>query len=1545
VTGDRCSVIGGRHSVSGRRVLFTGHRIPLTGHLLLLLLLAALSSTAFADRYLNRPGWRMTFQDEFTGSVLNTNKWTPQDAPNYANEEQQYYTPECAVVTNDNLVLISKNEGVWYSGYWWPYKSAKVTTAHKFDQQYGRFEVRAKMPSGKGLWPAHWMLGYNGWPPEIDLMEIIGSVPWRITVSVHWGPAPPPPLYPWDVGQTANRDIWAGDWTLDYHTFAVEWDWWGTKFYIDDGEVFANYRGVPHEPMYLILNTAVGGQWPGWPDWTTPWPAEHKIDYARAYERYGGTEALNDSFESGEEGTFADWNTLESGNITADTEASRARTGTRSATLTGRSNGQPNGSYLFQSLAASENEIWQAGVWVNHRADDPLQGSNSVRLKLEFLDGFGVFQGQPTRTVASSNSAPGYTFYSIRARAPQWTTHARVTVVFDQYDDAGGKVNVDDAQLTRITADTPRSLANAGFEDEEDGWPVSWSRFGTVSNAWAVAAPGEAYEGAGLLRIAPSTNLTGVLQDLPAKPGEPWTASLWTRARPGNALTGADVVRAKLEFANGSLQVLSVVTQVVASAASSTNWTNFVVSAGAPVNTAYARLVVERVSAGGGGEVEIDGTSLSTSADPDVLLNAGFEQSNGTNFPGWTRYGVAGANVRRDVNSAHARGGTNAVQIFGQFTGGQNESGLFQDLDAAPGEVWEAAAWAQNRPGDPLGGLNRGYLKIEFRDAGDGLLGSDVADAAWSNSPSYYQRIVVRRAAPPNTAKVRIVMAMVQQNNAGGSVNFDDADLRRLTVSEPRSILNGDFEQSADARIVNWSKYPSGAGNIRRDSSDAYALGGSAALQMYGVCAGDPNQLGLFQDLPAQAGEVWQAKVWGRNRPNDGASGNNSARLKIEFVDALNVLLTTNELTVLTSASPTNYAPFTLRREAPPGTSRARIVLEYSQVACAGGSVNFDNAEMHLVTAADVRELLNAGFEDGAGQAFPNWVRFGGTGNVMRDPQPDHAHAGASALQMFGAYTTDPNESGLYQTMPAVPGEVWEASAWARNRPGDALQGGNRVYLSLQFVGASNVVVLARESILVDAASSTNYTWHAVRETAPAGTTLVRVSLRVRQVGGANGSANVDDVSLNLVSPADQPPLLNGGFEQSSTSSIPNWAGAGAGVVIDPDSTNAHGGARALQMYGTATGAVTHVHAWQDVPTFEGQVCGASVWARNRPTDGLQGASVANLHLQFLGAGGQVVTSMHVKVADAASPSVYARFALVRPAPAGAATARLLLEVVQDGASPGSVNVDDASLGALDALTGAQGAGRIGWAGDLSPGAGEAVTVEDDLYIEGGASLEMFVGGVQPGTNHDQIVVGDTATLSGVLRVLLPGASSGQGSSVPFVPRAGQSFELFRMGARSGLFAGMDAPSGLGGPAFALDYSTTNVVLRVIREIDSDTDGLPDFWEVEHFGSRQGGDAVTDTDQDGQPNQDEFVTDTVPTNEASFFEVSGGGVSGVDVITWLASPSSTGRLYDVYWRTNLLDPAGWQPCGLGWPGNGGDLPLSITNELPEAVFRAGVWVP
>ncbi len=121
----------------------------------------------------------------------------------------------------------------------------------------------------------------GGWPPEIDITELTGDVPWRVVMSLHWGPLGPGE-YPWDIGQTANTEYWGPDYTQDFHTFALEW-WPGLlTWYIDDTVRFSVTRAqVPDETLYLILNTAVGGDWPGWPDGSTVLPQYHLIDYVR----------------------------------------------------------------------------------------------------------------------------------------------------------------------------------------------------------------------------------------------------------------------------------------------------------------------------------------------------------------------------------------------------------------------------------------------------------------------------------------------------------------------------------------------------------------------------------------------------------------------------------------------------------------------------------------------------------------------------------------------------------------------------------------------------------------------------------------------------------------------------------------------------------------------------------------------------------------------------------------------------------------------------------------------------------------------------------------------------------------------------------------------------------------------------------------------------------------------------------------------------------------------------------------------------------------
>ncbi len=216
--------------------------------------------------------WYLLWNDEFDGTELDGSKWRVENAALNKNNELQYYTPEEVSVHDGLLTLRSskKNRGGR------EYTSGLVETRGKFAQQYGRIEVRAKLPQGKGIWPAHWMLPASGkWPPEIDITEIIGHQPNVMHMTVHWGTS---------SDRKKRGDIFIGpDFSQDFHEFAVEWDKDAITWFVDGQQRLQVTEYVPQEPFFIILNTAVGGNWPGCPNSQTQFPQYHDIDYVRVY--------------------------------------------------------------------------------------------------------------------------------------------------------------------------------------------------------------------------------------------------------------------------------------------------------------------------------------------------------------------------------------------------------------------------------------------------------------------------------------------------------------------------------------------------------------------------------------------------------------------------------------------------------------------------------------------------------------------------------------------------------------------------------------------------------------------------------------------------------------------------------------------------------------------------------------------------------------------------------------------------------------------------------------------------------------------------------------------------------------------------------------------------------------------------------------------------------------------------------------------------------------------------------------------------------------
>ncbi|MBT8144546.1 MAG: family 16 glycosylhydrolase, partial [Gammaproteobacteria bacterium] len=237
----------------------------------------------------------LVWEDQFDGTQLDLDKWEPMigngqayGIPGWGNNELQYYRSENATVADGKLTITAKAET--YLGY--AYTSARLRTLGMGDFRYGRFEMRAKLPPGQGLWPAFWMLptdnAYGTWAAsgEIDIMEMVGNEPNTIHGSLHYGGAAPDNQY-----TTASYNL-PGD-SGDYHVYAVEWDVDQFRWYVDGvlygtrSWWFSTGGAFPapfDQPFHLLLNLAVGGNWPGSPDGSTMFPAEFVVDYVRVYQ-------------------------------------------------------------------------------------------------------------------------------------------------------------------------------------------------------------------------------------------------------------------------------------------------------------------------------------------------------------------------------------------------------------------------------------------------------------------------------------------------------------------------------------------------------------------------------------------------------------------------------------------------------------------------------------------------------------------------------------------------------------------------------------------------------------------------------------------------------------------------------------------------------------------------------------------------------------------------------------------------------------------------------------------------------------------------------------------------------------------------------------------------------------------------------------------------------------------------------------------------------------------------------------------------------------
>ncbi|WP_442598665.1 carbohydrate binding domain-containing protein [Neobacillus sp. D3-1R] len=262
----------------------------------------------------NKSEWSLVWSDEFNGNEIDRSKWTYDIGnwivdgegngitPGWGNNEKEYYTDskENAFIRDGNLVIKAKKEQKSDAFGTYDYTSAKLKSKGLFSKKYGRYEIKAKLPVGKGLWPAIWMLPeadkYGAWAAsgEIDIVEAWGSRPHTVAGTIHYGEGWPNNKYSgkeYELPEQRGIDKW--------HTYVLEWEPGELRWYVD-GELYQTQNNwyskgkdtaakyafpAPFDQeFYLVMNLAVGGWFDGDPDETTLFPKEMSIDYVRVYD-------------------------------------------------------------------------------------------------------------------------------------------------------------------------------------------------------------------------------------------------------------------------------------------------------------------------------------------------------------------------------------------------------------------------------------------------------------------------------------------------------------------------------------------------------------------------------------------------------------------------------------------------------------------------------------------------------------------------------------------------------------------------------------------------------------------------------------------------------------------------------------------------------------------------------------------------------------------------------------------------------------------------------------------------------------------------------------------------------------------------------------------------------------------------------------------------------------------------------------------------------------------------------------------------------------
>jgi len=495
------------------------------------------------------------WQDEFSGNSLDTSRWGYQTGNGFmagsdyvagwGNNELEYYTDRASNVSvqGGNLVITARKEkitgptGSTTGTFDWT--SGRIRTAGKFSRAYGKFEIRAKFPRGKGFWPAIWMLPeepspYASWAAngEIDIAEGWGSKPTELAQTIHYGGVWPNNVYKGETVTFPNGG------TMDqWHTYAVEWtpgkiqwfidgtltsektQWWSAKNNPPSSDADLNAWPAPFDrPFYLLLNLAVGGNFDGNPDATTPDQGQMLVDYVRVYGMQN---------ETGSAGPRPDmtypWTpkptrpALSDGNLVYNGSFDWADTDPRVTPDTTSLGGAANSK--FWTLYTSDGQVTLSNDAGALKADVTTAGSVNYAVQVR-QDGLNIESGgkyevsfdawaqsaRPMMLKVGGGQDRGYAAYSGEQPVQIGTTKERKTVTFDM------KATTDAAARLEF------NLGNAGtgpvwFDN------VVVRRVGTAAGARPPAADGNLLYNAAFTQDATAT--------VPGIPGVPGSA-YWT---------------------------------------------------------------------------------------------------------------------------------------------------------------------------------------------------------------------------------------------------------------------------------------------------------------------------------------------------------------------------------------------------------------------------------------------------------------------------------------------------------------------------------------------------------------------------------------------------------------------------------------------------------------------------------------------------------------------------------------------------------------------------------------------------------------------------------------------------------------------------------------------------------------------------------------------------------------------------------------------------------------------------------------------------------